>query len=106
MSPPSFRVTTAAAVAVGHIRQSAAPSRSTLGSPAGTKTSIRDKIVKRPPWTNRSHPCQRQGLRLWGSTRRKERNSMQNMSRGWVTEMASRAKAWVGASQGMEIYAK
>ena len=90
-SPPSLRVTTAAAVAVGHIRQSIALSIRTLAScaPPGRyleiRTTPRPRTVKSPPWIRSSHQCHLCGLSSFGSILQKVRKSIAKISRGWMT---------------------
>ena len=61
ISPPSLWVTTAAAVAVGHIMQSMALWIRTMASAPGnlfiSTNAPRPSRVKDPPWISRSHQC-------------------------------------------------
>ena len=111
-SPPSLRVTTAAAVAVGQIKQSIALSISTTlfsaatGSSLTMPTATSPSTTKRPPWISSSHQCHLCGLRSFGSIVQNVRKSIRNISSGCITPIASDKKPPRKCSPGREWYIK
>ena len=80
--PPNFPVTTAAAVAVGHIMHNMAPSTNTCPGRCGKKTSSKERRAKLPACNNNNHPCQRVGRKSFGFTLQKVMNNMVKISAG------------------------
>ena len=82
ISPPNLPVTTAAAVAVGHMMQSIALSIRILPLNSGKHAVIMARSVKIPPWNSKRVRCHFLGLISFGEILQKERNSIAKMSIG------------------------
>lgn len=80
--PPSFRVTTAAAVAVGHMKHIMAPSSTTRKPLCGIAMSTRPIITNNADWSNSIQACHLQGLISCGLILQNVMNSIRKMRVG------------------------
>ena len=99
--PPSFPVTTAAAVAVGQIRHNIAPSTNILECISGNIYRTPARRINEILCMRSNTICHLHGLSSLISTLQKVRKSIMKISIGWTTATACSTNGFVGSRNGI-----